>query len=395
MSESESLRDKEAKGECDSKQPGVQSKDSKSNSDQEGTNVNSANPSPSPAPTPALSLKPVKQEPAMAKPVLNQTEIGRFVDLGLGRGVDATSAFPWKNKSSFQVRYPTYETLIGTEEGGYIHSYKSDATSTLDLQTEVKVSLYIPNTPVSIGVANEMSRSSALTTKIVGHKVVNRTISFRLDVMESPTCTNPPPPSKPEAACKENNKDDDQSFEEIISRWILNRIRFHSPDQLNALTDNPINQLSDFIEKNDEDTAAKIVEDCADFIKEYGITHYVSSITLGALEHTVMTESQYEASVQSGVDITASDIFEVNAPNLTYRRHVNRATSSTKKIGEIDLVTKKVERGSLGEAVIEIKLLPIHSLISRNRLIYLSLHEALVEYTKKKAISSSKYTNAG
>ena len=58
-----------------------------------------------------------------APPVITEKEMGRMMDMGLGRGVDATDASPWVSKSSFQVRRVMFDCVIGTEEGGALQSY--------------------------------------------------------------------------------------------------------------------------------------------------------------------------------------------------------------------------------------------------------------------------------
>ncbi len=59
-------------------------------------------------------------------PVLTKKEMGRMIEMGLGRGVDATDASPWVSKSSFQVRRVTFDSVIGTEEGGALQSYERE-----------------------------------------------------------------------------------------------------------------------------------------------------------------------------------------------------------------------------------------------------------------------------
>ena len=66
----------------------------------------------------------VKPKPAQA--VLTEKEMGRMIDLGLGRGIDATNEKPWVNKSSFQVRRVSFDNVIGTEEGGALQSYERE-----------------------------------------------------------------------------------------------------------------------------------------------------------------------------------------------------------------------------------------------------------------------------
>ena len=102
---------------------------------------------------------PAGRKPKKAEAVLTKDEIQRVIDLGLGRGMDATNPKPWLNKSSFQVRRVAIENVIGTEEGGALQSYKREVTSVQTQQTDLKASVTIPQSPVTIGVDAEQSRS--------------------------------------------------------------------------------------------------------------------------------------------------------------------------------------------------------------------------------------------
>ena len=70
--------------------------------------------------------KTTKPASVKAAPVLTEKEMGRMIDMGLGRGVDATDPSPWVSKSSFQVRRVTFDSVIGTEEGGALQSYERE-----------------------------------------------------------------------------------------------------------------------------------------------------------------------------------------------------------------------------------------------------------------------------
>lgn len=123
---------------------------------------------------------------AKASAVVSTGEIGRIVDLGLGRGVDITKTSPWLEKSSFQVRRVDVENIIGTEEGGSLQNYEREIVSIQDQQCELKASITVPKSPVTIGVDAEMARSHAARRRSIGKKVVNRTISYRADFHDAP-----------------------------------------------------------------------------------------------------------------------------------------------------------------------------------------------------------------
>lgn len=340
-----------------------------------GTPANSAAPMPSTSSTSTTESTPLQPDTTeRAKPIILQEEIQRFIDLGLGRGVDSTNSAPWHSKSSFQVRHPTFNNVIGTDEGGFVESYKSSLSSAFDLQLELKASVAVPNTPISIGLETGYSRSTNSSKKVVGNRVVNRTISFHVHREVSTEDHNPIK----------------SIFEEVISQWILKRIYDRGgkiePKQL-QMKGKAISVLNDYLLQAKKEEAALIVEDCTEFIRFYGVTHYVSSITLGASQHTVLTESEYSRMVSEGFNVSASQIGSVKQ-KLTIKSKTSKNSMNMRSLGKV--VDGKVQRSSNDEAVIGVSILPIHSLISNNRFVFLAMNKALMEYSEEKAITPSE-----
>ena len=79
-------------------------------------------------------LKSEREELSKAEDCIDEKNIQRIIDLGLGRGVDATDPTPWRNKTSFQVRTVTTDNIIGTEEGGCVQSYEKEVTSLSEIR---------------------------------------------------------------------------------------------------------------------------------------------------------------------------------------------------------------------------------------------------------------------
>lgn len=113
---------------------------------------------------------------------INEAEIQQLIDLGLGRGIDASNPTPWQNKTSIQVRPVTFENIIGTEESGSIQSYEREITRVSETHWRFSSSaVFNPNLAATfaIGVEESPPRSSSSKKYIVGTKVLNRTICFR------------------------------------------------------------------------------------------------------------------------------------------------------------------------------------------------------------------------
>lgn len=137
-----------------------------------------------------------------AKQCVSTDDIQRIIDLGLGRGIDATNPTPWQNKTSFQVRPVTFENIIGTEEGGCVQSYEREITSVSEVNGLATASITDPNAAVNIGVEGEYSLSSSNRLRVVGIKVLNCNISFK-------------------DHCVDNDILDSDSFETWLYKWIL------------------------------------------------------------------------------------------------------------------------------------------------------------------------------
>ena len=106
------------------------------------TQHHSADPPPSPP-----HHGPVSPEGAAC----DESDIGRCLDLGLGRGIDATNPKPWLNKTSFQVRRVVYDELIGTEEGGALNQYTNHVKSSVTLQKSMLSAVTQSKSPVRGG----------------------------------------------------------------------------------------------------------------------------------------------------------------------------------------------------------------------------------------------------
>ena len=375
---------------------------------------------------------------AKAGAVIRACEIGRFVDLGLGRGVDITKQTPWLCKSSFQVRPVLLENIIGTEEGGSLQNYEREIVSTVDQHGEMKASITVPQSPVTIGVDAEQSRSHCSKRRSVGKKVINRTISFRADFHDAPSSsTRDPSQAKVEATFRRKTsslprgslcspqedftivEDGNLTFEERLCRWILERVEQRAelkalqslvstgvslkeevPDHSPPLFDkqivlpqgepnlpNPIEQLGKFIQDCTHEERKQVVNDCKDFVHHFRITHYVSAIELGAAEYRVMSEEEYETRIGVGGSFGVEALANA-AVKESVRWKTTKKASDLKRIGLIK-PDGTVERGSYGEAVVGIQIQPISSLV-KIRYLQLALQQVLVEYSSQEGDKSCK-----
>lgn len=294
-------------------------------------------------------------------------------DLGLGRAVDATNSFPWMNKTSFQARIinKDHSNIIGTDECNVQEYFEEEVSSVLSQQATTKLTIEEPTNSLSIGIDAEMARSLTETRKSVGERIVTRTVSFL------PTFDDPP------------------TFEAQLSEWLLDRIRSQQERERSDAKEtvalisemeeskHPTAKLNEYfksLETKSKETDM-ILRYCRDFIKHYGVTHYVYSMKLGAAEYEVMTSSEYFSKLNSGGEFGINKVAKVEMKAKggfgSKRTHKSKRTTS---IGAISVDEKDKSKSQVEkEAVLEITLRPLHSLV-RLRPLYAALQWALREY---------------
>ena len=358
---------------------------------------------------------PAGRKPKKAEAVLTKDEIQRVIDLGLGRGVDATNPKPWLNKSSFQVRRVAIENVIGTEEGGALQSYEREVTSVQTNQTDLKASVAIPQSPVTIGVDAEQSRSVSSRRRAVGQKVTNRTISFRADFEDAPSSsTTNPEHARREASIRrgcfslmsETVEDAESAltFEERLSRWIMQRV--NQRREMRVIEENAagrpfeskaierqdsvdsVSDLASVLYSASNEERKAILKDCRDFVHHFRITHYVSAIELGAAEYRVLTETEYYNRIGAAGSLGVESIGSAAIKETVSWKKTNKQ-SDLKRIGVID--DGFVARGTYDEAVVGVATQPISNLV-RLRYLQLALRKALLDYMQEQGDSSGKDT---
>ena len=332
---------------------------------------------PTPPPTPKAATPP-PATPAVTAPACEPGDVPRIVDLGLGRGLDATNPTPWLNKTSFQVRRVCFDELVGTEEGGALQSYVNEINSVSMQQVKMKSSVTVPQSPVTIGVDAEMSRSSTSSRRSVGKKVINRTISYREDMDDLPA---PSEETAKDAEVKVSLRTIPQHhasimppFQDRLTSWICKRFKKPASDHDDATA---MEQITEIVQKGTPEERAQILDACREFIAHFRITHYVSAIELGAAEYVVMSNQQFQTRVavegKLGVDNIAS-----NSVSTAITSKRSKKMTSTKKIGSIN-TDGTVNRRSYGEAVVGVKMQPVTRLIN-DRFLELAMQLALVEF---------------
>ena len=338
-------------------------------------------------------------------PVVSPDEMQWLTDLGLGRGVDATKPNLWKEKSSFQVQSisKSLDNIVGTSESGARNYYEREVLSISGRQTQLKLSVADPNTSLQIGVDAMYSQSVTKTNKSIGEEVATRTISFRRGFNELPRvssaeiilekgATDEPTLQEsltPDLYTTGIKTDAEKSFEELLSDWLVHRARIRGSEMgSSGKHRNSIVTLAHFLSINDEETHDSIVNDCLLFIRNTGVTHYVQSIQLGAKKFRVLSSTEYSQKVGVKGSAGAQRVAKLQSSisQTASKTHKN----SSLKVEEIGKITSgSVRMGTIDEAVISFRLMPIHTLITADH-INKAMKKAVRNYMVEKAIRSSK-----
>ena len=345
---------------------------------------------------------------------------------GLGRGVDITKPTPWLNKTSFQVRKVFTADLIETDEGGLVKQYTDVVSSSTTIHSQVSSGLKAPDIPLTIGVDAEYSHTECSSKHVVGKKIKNRTIAFRVDFDDVPESRVDTLEKAKEQMKKTNvsgkktlvekrrhereakeqmkkTKDSTQVsvsgketlFETRLCKWLKKCLGNwgicldESPDEELCLA--CIKDKGSLIE--DDEQTGELEEDINSFIKHFGVTHYVSAIELGALQFSVLTENQYEKKLAASGSSSFSSLFggaEASA-SLSKSSATKMSHSERKEIGKIKKDgdngdTEKVEE--CDEAVIGCEIRPISSLV-KNPYLQQAIKSSVKKYTKEKISSES------
>ena len=308
----------------------------------------------------------------------------RFQDLGLGRGVDASRAKPWLIKTSFQVRPLRFDKLIGTEQGGTVEAYEDEVKSVEKLQFELKQSVSAPNVPVNIGADADHFRSATNMRRVVGRRVHNRTISIREDFDDMPVEVGRVEPS--DEVTQEGKEE--PTFEERLAKWVLERLHPEWEGDGSAT-------LKEWLENNNSDkTLEKMYDICLEFVRTFHVTHYVSSVDLGALEYRVITEEDYSREIGLAGSLGLEDV--VAAVLKTKGRYTSERTHTSSRIKRVGLIKNPdsgdyyVPRGTYAEAVIGVEVKPIHVLV-RHQDLRQVLRHAVTHYIEDQRDTSGMW----
>ena len=344
---------------------------------------------------------PRKQKPKQIVDAAKQKLIDNAVSFGLGRGIDATNKTPWINKNTFQVRR-VHSSVIESNEGGILMNYEHEILSISEMEDKFQSSINPPESPVTIHVEDEMDRCVSGTRRLIGRRVVNRSISFQADIEEKYTDGDTPRngrdsylvPHDP-AEVVSNTQFSGYNFEERVCQWLIQRIA-HKYAITNHRLDtrseeNPTDQLAKMLHTK---TVSRIEEEikvgCRDLVQGLRTTHYVTKMQLGATEYRVMSDGEYHKKVAQG-GAFGMDTLAIVALDQDMKQTKKEAgkCSQVRKIGVIGEDNKVTKED---EIILVVEVQPITRLI-RLPIVKAAISSALEKYMEGTPSSEGETTS--
>ncbi len=338
----------------------------------------------------------------------------RCQSLGLGRGINVTDTHIWRNKNSLQM-HEVLENVTVTEESGNKEEYEEEVATISKEQRKIALSLDDPTSHVRIGMDAQQIRTASKTVKISGVKVKTRTIAFTSTFSDIPRYSRQPR----ELWGASRNDSMDTRFEGNISTWIYEQILNRDPEEYlkqekssksvsngqaeadgqsasprdleenlkqKSTDPSPHKQLLEYLEKATDEKKKGIYDDCKAFVQNFGITHYVSAIELGAIEYQVVTSNSENTRRKIGAEIGASQ-FASGELSASKEKVQARRSRVARMIGRIH--DGKVIRNSDDEAVIGFQIRPVYKLV-HNHILQSGLQRAVQSYILKRGDIFSK-----
>ena len=317
--------------------------------------------------------------------VISSNEVQRFRDLGLGRGIDAAN---FDSLSDFQVRPVLFQDLLGTERSGILEYYEEPINSRAAQLAKLWESIST-HSALEVTLDAEMSRSATNTRRVIGRKVTTRTVSFALrfedvkvDDISSGMRSIFPAGDREVRLC--------ESFEVGLSKWIMRNIAAKKPP---LQSPHPLPELSEYVSTlpSDEARDKLLQHQCLRFIQEFRVTHFITSIDLGAKVYQVFREADFAKQFGSSANIGFSgEGGKFQSVSDKVVSSLESDSFNTRRIGVINKSDETVRRATRDEAVVGMKILPICSLLQCSARLHLAMKDALFKYLYEEASVSCK-----
>lgn len=269
----------------------------------------------------------------------DEEELKALEELGLGVAVDITAKHPWVSKSAFRAKSVSTKDLIVINESNKFHKSREHVETYSDIQAGLESSFRPdPSKPINVTVAADFHRSNTRSKTIDSQTLLTRTIAFRAK----------------DPASKDESKN---CFELNLHKWLVKEGCYpqcdkHYPNLCKC-----------------HSYADTTNHHCICYLKELGgVTHYVSSITLGATKYHVSLNSTVFSSFSSSSGVSADTLLTAST-RLKGTRKVFQAQSKVQRIGKIPNDDSNIlQFRTKGEAVVKCSYHSLANLVSHPQL---------------------------
>ena len=292
------------------------------------------------------NLSSVYDEPWEASLTDDSSELKILEELGLGVAIDITVKQPWARKSAFQAKSVLQANdLIVTNESNQFLRTSQHVESYSEMQAGLESKFRPdPSKPISVNIAVDFHRNHTKSKTIKGTTVLTRTVAFRA---KDPTT---------------RRQDNEEKFERNLHTWLRRQ-------NLVSCKDCGTNPNIESCQCADYTYNPKTNHYCIDYLRELGgVTHYVSSITLGAKKYQIELNSTLFTSLSTATGISADSIASASVKTKSTRK-VFQSSSKEQLIGKLPQHDQANLRDLLkfrtkGEAVVQCTYNSLANLVS-------------------------------
>ena len=227
-------------------------------------------------------------EPWEASLTDDSSELKILEELGLGVAIDITVKQPWARKSAFQAKSVLQANdLIATNESNQFLKTSQHVESYSEMQAGLESKFRPdPSKPISVHIAVDFHRNHTKSKTIKGTTVLTRTVAFRA---KDPTT---------------RRQDNEEKFERNLHTWLQRQ-------NLVSCKDCGKNPNIESCQCANYTYNPKTNHYCIDYLRELGgVTHYVSSITLGATKYHIERNSTLFRSLSNSTGVSVASTSE-------------------------------------------------------------------------------------
>ena len=270
-----------------------------------------------------------------------EDELKALQELGLGVAIDITSKHPWVSKSAFQAKPVKKTELIVINESNKSHRSREQVETYTAIQQGLESSFRPdPTTPINVTVAADFHRSNTRSKTINSETILTRTVAFHAKDPRS------------------RDKISKEEFEKSLHEWLVKKKCYpvmcgaegHAKSYEHGLYSETTNHH------------------CINYLKELGgVTHYVSSITLGATKYQVASNSTLFNSISTSTEVSAHT-FALASTKSKVSRKVFQSHSKEQHIGKLPGTGNILQFRTKGEAVVKCSYNSLANLVSHPKL---------------------------